>query len=118
MKDFKIVFPSGYSIKDTNNDNIDINVIFNNKQVFFATFFTVKNIITLMKKEKTDYFWADSMVIIESIEKKHLRNSIDSILEEGSFESIFSKIGNIEDIYGSNINYKKIIDFSNGFEIK
>lgn len=118
MIEFKIVFPSGYSVKDINNDNIDINVIFQNNQVFFATVFTVENIITIMKKDKLDYFWADSMLIFEKIEKKSLRNSIASILEEGSFELIFSKIGNIQDIYGININYDKIIDFSNGFEIR
>lgn len=117
MIDFKIVFPSGYCIKDINNDNIDINVIFNNNQVFFATIFTLENINTLLIKDKLDYFWADSMVIVKNIEKKFLRDSIISMLKDGSFESIFSKIGNIKDIYGNKINYDKIIDFSNGFEI-
>lgn len=118
MKDFKVLFPSGYIINDLNNDNIDVNVVFKNGQVFFATFFTIRNIASLMEKEKSGFFWADSMIIVENMEKKTLRKAIGQIIEQRLFEALFSHIGNFESIYGNNVAYDQIPDFSNGFEIQ
>jgi hypothetical protein len=47
---FKIYFPASYLVKDIYNDNIDINVILEDGQVFFATFFTLQNIQWLIAK--------------------------------------------------------------------
>ncbi len=41
---FKIIFPTGYQVADIFNDNIDINVVLENGDVFFGTLFTISNL--------------------------------------------------------------------------
>lgn len=118
MKNFKVVFPSGYNIIDEINDNIDINVVLKDGQVYFATVFTIKNIEFLMEKNKLKFFWADSMIISDIIDKNNLKNTISNIIEDGLFNSILTRIGSINDIYGNSVDYESIVDFCNGFEIK
>jgi hypothetical protein len=117
MIEFKIVFPAGYNIINEYNDNIDINILFSNDQVYFATIFTIENIKHLMDKHKSNYFWADSMLIINKINHNSLKESIYNALQEKTFELIFSKIGNIKSVYRKDIFFNDIKDFSNGFEI-
>lgn len=118
MIEFKITFPSGYNIDNVNNDNIDVNIILKDEQVFFATFFTIENIKQLMDKNELDYFWADSMIITKKLDKESMRRAIILAFEDETFNSIFSKIGNITDVFGVDKHFNEIIDFSNGFDIR
>jgi hypothetical protein len=35
---FKIIFPAGYSVTDPDNDNIDINIVLENRKVFLLQY--------------------------------------------------------------------------------
>lgn len=109
---FKIVFPTGYQINDKINDNIDINVILSNGDVYFATLFTLSNIQYLMGKDRHNFFWADSMLIVESLDKNSIREAISEMISEGYFNNALSKIGNIDSIYGRSNTYSELIDMS------
>ena len=107
---FKIRFPGGYDIEDVFNDNIDLNVVLQDKRVFFATAYTIKNIEYLLEKDQDIYFWSTDMFIIKDLEKITIKKSIEKIIENDFFESIFSKIGSVEDVYSSSLDYEKIVD--------
>jgi hypothetical protein len=96
---FKLIYPSGYKIEDVLNDNIDINIITEDGNVFFGTFFTQLNIDYLMLKESEHYFWATDMIIIKDLQKTTIINVIKKIIVEGYLGQIFTKIGSIEEVY-------------------
>jgi hypothetical protein len=80
------------------NDNIDVHVTVSNKK-YFATFFTVNNIITIMNKYKKSreclsgqYFWAADMCIVTSIDKHTIESCIYDMLKTGEFYSVFCDV--------------------------
>jgi hypothetical protein len=103
MQLFKVIFPTGYQVRNKYNDNIDLNIVLENREVFFSTFFTISNIEELMKNDKEIYFWASDFVIVKDLEKETMREAIKKIIEEEHTEMAFSKIGKIE-------NFDEIID--------
>jgi len=106
---FKILFPSGYRITDVLNDNIDINIVLENEDVFFGTLFTVSNINYLMSKESgITFFWATDMVIVTNLEIKTIHEAISQLISSGNFDQAFSKIGDVKSVYSQDLNFEKI----------
>src|SRR5690554_7688996 len=66
--EFRILSFSSFLDVNILNDNIDINVVFSNGDVFFATLITIENIKQLMEEES--FFWIDTMLIVSSLEKR------------------------------------------------
>lgn len=92
--DFKILTFSSFSDVNIINDNIDINVVFSNGDVYFATLITVQNIKQLMGDES--FFWIDTMFIVNCLSKESIKKAISETIENNYFDKIFSKIGNLE----------------------
>jgi hypothetical protein len=109
---FKVIFPSGYEIIDLLNDNIDVNVIFDNGKVFFATLFTINNVQSLMLKDETVFFWAEDMLIVANLEKGTIRKVVEESIREGCFGRAFCEIGLIENIYGIDKSYDELNDMT------
>ncbi|MCS3869427.1 flagellar biosynthesis component FlhA [Chryseobacterium ginsenosidimutans] len=108
---FKIIFPTGYNIVNPNNDNIDVNIVLENKKVFFATIFTLENIKHLLDEGHESYFFVTNMIIAKNITKPEIKKVITEIVSEECIEHICSEIGNIEDIFpDSKIQYIDIED--------
>src|SRR5688572_23757080 len=105
---FKILSPPGYQVKNILNENIDINVVFENGDVFFATLFTVQNIQTLMVRDKTPYFWATDMIIVEDLDKDTIKKAVGCAIADGYLDSAFTKIGTIEKVYPHGSTYEKL----------
>ena len=97
MLEFKIIVPAGYNVQNIFNDNIDLNIILPDGTVFFTTFFTLKNIQTLIEDEL--YFWSTDMVIVKDLKKETIKKAVTQIIKDGYVELSFSKIGTIETIY-------------------
>ena len=84
---------------DYRDDYTDVIVEMLNGDLFVASFFTFQNIKT---KEKTNkekklflngkYFWADRMIITNSIDRKTINEVIEDLLEEGNFFNAFKRI--------------------------
>ncbi len=96
--DYKLTIYRGIAPFDSNNNNVDVEVTFPNGDSFSAVFFTLQNIETLMKRyEKTGecadglYFWTSDMVIVQKLSEKNICATIDRLLAEDEFESVFSK---------------------------
>jgi|SRR5690554_158459 len=96
--EFRILSFSSFLDVNILNDNIDINVVFSNGDVFFATLITIENIKQLMEEES--FFWIDTMLIVSSLEKNSIKKSIKEVIENGYFEKIFSKIGTLKTLEG------------------
>ncbi|GEJ46278.1 hypothetical protein [Chryseobacterium sp. ON_d1] len=108
MKDFKVIFPSGYNINDYYDDNIDLNIILPTGRVFFSTFFTMLNINNLIEKDNTLYFWAMDMIIVKDLRKETIRNVILKMIDDGYLESACSDIGEINEIFSNIETYNDI----------
>ena len=107
---FKILFPTGYQIKDIYDDNIDINIVTSNQDVFFGTLFTLPNINKLSKSDGHAYFWATDMVILRDLNKSTIKEAISQIINDHYLSIIFSKIGTIKSILNSDQSFEDIKD--------
>ena len=95
---YKLTIYCGITPLDPDNDNVDVHVTFPNGESFSAVFFTLQNIDTLMKDyEKTGeganglYFWTSDMLIVQRLTEQTICETIDNLLAEEEFESVFSK---------------------------
>lgn len=109
---FKVNFPTGYQVIDERNDNLDINVILENGEIFFCTIFTIENIKMLIHNNSLSFFWADNMVILNDLSKDNIKSFIQETLDFGNFENIFFKIGKLKEVEGYNCIFDEIIDFN------
>jgi len=103
--DYKVTIYHGIAPLHPDNDNVDVQVTFPNGESFSAVFFTLPNINTLMKRYKKTgecagglYFWASDMIIVERLTEKKICETIDHLLAEGEFGSVFSKNEKLEAI--------------------
>ncbi|MFW0739388.1 hypothetical protein [Flavobacterium sp. T12S277] len=110
---FKITVPAGYQVKNYENDNLDINVVLENKEIFFATLFTTNNIKMLLERDESTFFWAHTMVILKDLKKETIKKFVQEAIDSESLEAIFYKIGNLGQTKGYPSKFEKITDFSN-----
>ena len=96
--DYQLTIYTGIAPLDPDNDNVDVQVTFPNGESFSAVFFTLQNIETLMKDYKKTgecanglYFWASNMMIVQELTEQTICETIDNLLAEEEFESVFSK---------------------------
>ncbi|QQT32027.1 hypothetical protein I6I99_05495 [Sphingobacterium multivorum] len=106
---FKVIFPAPYQVIDVYDDNLDINIILENDEVYFGTLFTLTNIDKLMEKNREIYFWSTDMLIVKELSYQGIHAALQAILNEGYFFSVFSKIGVVKDIY-SHLEWKDFSD--------
>ena len=95
---YQLTIYKGITPLDPNNDNVDVQVTFPNGNSFSAVFFTLQNINTLMKQYKKTgecanglYFWTSDMMIVQELTEQTICETIDNLLAEEEFESVFSK---------------------------
>ncbi len=80
--------------------NSDVMVSFEKGAEWVATFFTYRNISTLVEKNKQSgeclhgkYFGASNMILVDELTRERVEEVVEHLLAEGEFESIF-KSGN------------------------
>ena len=96
--DYQLTIYHGIDPLDPDNDNVDVQVTFPNGESFSAVFFTLQNINTLMKHYKKTgecanglYFWTSDMLIVQKLTEQTICETVDNLLAEEEFESVFSK---------------------------
>ncbi|MDO6433019.1 hypothetical protein Q4E93_20595 [Flavitalea sp. BT771] len=107
---FKCHFPAGYTATNISNDNIDINVVTEDENVYFATLFTLENIHSLMAKDESPYFWATNMLIVKDLSLYSIRSAIDRIVNDGYLESAACKIGDTQKVFGETYTFDSLPD--------
>lgn len=84
---------------DVLDDNIDVEVRFPDGRRYTATFFTLKNLESLFRKNRETgeclsgtYFWAVEMIIVENLECQTLTATVEGLLHDQEFESAFTRV--------------------------
>ncbi|WP_293913579.1 MULTISPECIES: hypothetical protein [unclassified Sphingobacterium] len=96
---FKVLFPAPYQVTNIYDDNIDVNIVLENDEVYFGTLFTLKNIEKLMKNNHDAYFWSTDMLILEELSLQGINVALEALFKDGYFNDVFTKIGLIKTIY-------------------
>lgn len=81
------------------DDNVDVVVTLKSGRRFAATFFTLANIESLMKKWSREeeclagsYFWAESPIIIRHITYENIYNTVKDLVDSGEIFDAFTEI--------------------------
>jgi hypothetical protein len=84
---------------DSIDDNVDVEVEFADGSRYAATFFTLKNLESLFKKnERTGeckgglYLWASDMVIVLTLSEATIDETVAELVATGEFEGAFSRL--------------------------
>lgn len=88
-----------HEAKDPEDDNVDVVVMLQDGSERTVTFFTLKNIQTLLGKYKETreclsgkYFWAKDMVIAEDLREETIRAIIYEMVANKEFETAFGAV--------------------------
>lgn len=81
---------------DPVDDNVDVFVHFPDGRRYVATFFTVANIQSLMRKDRTTgecagglYFWASDMIVVERMDRETIERTVADLMRSGMFGKAF-----------------------------
>lgn len=96
---FKVFCPAGYHVEDVFDDNLDLNIILDTEEVFFATVFTVRNVQVLLDCSPEPYFWSVNMFIVDNLRVPTILDAVASIVQEGRADAIFGRIGTTTTVY-------------------
>ncbi len=84
---------------DIKDDNTDVIVTFEDGSKFIATFFTYKNITSLVENYKRTgeclngkFFHATDMILIDRCSRDDIEQVIIHLIREEEFEEVFTKI--------------------------
>jgi hypothetical protein len=83
---------------DPHDDNVDIYVTFADGTRYTATFFTLKNIATLLDRYRESgecanglYVWASDMIIVHELSDEVVERAVADLLGAGEFEGAFAR---------------------------
>lgn len=111
MRKFKIHYPIPM-VDDTIIDyNVDFKVVLNSGQVYYGFAATPENLRTLLDKQEKSYFWDADLIVLPDLRKSTVRTAVQEALDGLYFESMFTYIGGIQDIWGNgDIRFEDIDD--------
>lgn len=97
MSSFKIsIYHEPMNAED---DNVDVFVHFENGEKYVGSFFTLKNIGTIMAHHKATgeslnglYFCSTDMIIIDKLTSEGIRDTVRHLLQEDTFYVYFSPV--------------------------
>jgi len=79
-------------VSDPSDQNTDVFIRFENGEEYVASFFTIKNIVRMMSKNKVSgeqqngsYFWSSDMVIVEEISEDCIRRTVEDLIKSQGF---------------------------------
>ena len=78
------------------DDNVDVFVYFADGRKFVATFFTVSNIRSVMRKDRGTgecagglYFWASNMIVVERLDRETIERTVADLMRSNEFAKAF-----------------------------
>jgi hypothetical protein len=95
---YKITVHAGSEGLDPINDNVDVEVVFDNGSRYIATFFTLENIQKIMQEYEQSgecmkgfYFWATDMIVVRRLSRETIAKVVGDLISKGEFDKAFSK---------------------------
>jgi hypothetical protein len=102
--DYRILVIEGVDELDPLNDNVDVEVHFDDGRRYGGTLFTLENLHSLMENYRNtgecgggSYFWASQMVIVPSLAPDALAKAIAALIAEGDLEGAFVRYSDDND---------------------
>jgi hypothetical protein len=96
---YRIEVIEGVDDLDYEDNNVDVEVHFDDGRVYSATLFTLTNIQSLIKNSASTgdwgggcYFWASHMVIVRSLTPDAIAEAIARLIADEQLESAFAFI--------------------------
>ena len=94
---FELRILGGIGRLDPLDDNVDVEISFpDDERRFSATFFTRRNIDSLIEKNKTTgecasglYFWGSNLIIVSSLSRETIEATVQDLLTTGEFDRAF-----------------------------
>ena len=81
---------------DPEDDNVDVTVSFGNGERYTATFFTIRNLESLLEKYRETgecagglYVWSTHMMVVARLTTENVERTIADLLKSGEFTSAF-----------------------------
>ena len=81
---------------NADDDNVDVFVYFADGRKYVATFFTVSNIRSIMRKDQGTgecagglYFWASNMIVVERLDRETIERTVADLIQSREFEKAF-----------------------------
>lgn len=78
------------------DENIDVEVVFEDGTKYVATFFTLENIQALFQKNRKTgeccsglYFWASDLILVQRLTLENVQRTVADLMEQGEFETAF-----------------------------
>lgn len=88
--------PEGVAL-DAADDSVDVFVEFETGEHYCATFFTLQNLRTLMRRYRDSgecrgglYVWATDMIVVETLTRDVIEAAVDDLIQSGELASAFS----------------------------
>ena len=86
-------------ISDIENDNVDAVISFDDASSYAVTFFTIKNIQSIMDRYRdTDeclagsFFWASSMVVLKDLSSNTISQTVRELVHTDEYLAAFKRI--------------------------
>lgn len=96
--DYEIHIFWGQEDRIEHDSNVDVEVKLCSGVRYFATFFTIQNIASLLQRYKTSgecasglYFWATDMILVEKLSVDVIRETIKDLISTGEIEIALTK---------------------------
>jgi hypothetical protein len=81
---------------DPEDANVDVTVAFENGERYTATFFTVRNLQSLMETYRETgecagglYVWSARMIVVARLTKQNVERAVSDLLASGEFTTAF-----------------------------
>lgn len=95
-QDFTLQIIGNWKDLDPADDNVDVYVTLPSGQRFSATFFTPRNVESLLDKNEATgecakglYLWASEMIVIRRLTEDSVLRAVGDLLDSGEFEAAF-----------------------------
>lgn len=96
---FEVSTPNGDEIAPAEDGNLDVLIDLEDGRRFAATFFTIKNVQSLMRRHRESgecasglYLWASDMILVESISVETIRRTVAGLIESGELEACCARL--------------------------
>jgi hypothetical protein len=98
--DYNVAILVGDTPPDPLDDNVDVEVRFNDGRLYTATFFTLKNLESLFKKNRLTgecnrgtYLYSVNMIVVERIDPDLIAEAVKDLIRNNEFEHAFAAHG-------------------------